>query len=110
MTYNISVSKFCCPVCWELIAVLNETNPKVKFAVRAHHSNIYPVCLPPWLPDDVLEKMIHRFKKDLYKKLCQLLEVPFVRGHNKSISMESAGESVSSAGSVDVVATKGDVI
>lgn len=54
--------------------------------------------------------MIHRFKKDLYKKLCQLLEVPFVRGHNKSISMESAGESVSSAGSVDVVATKGDVI
>jgi len=104
--YNISVSKFCCPVCWELINVLNETYSNIKFVVRAHHSNLYPVCLPPWLPDHVLDKMIDRFKERLYDVFCRLPDPdrlqPFVPGHkNKNPSLESAGESVSSVGSND---------
>jgi hypothetical protein len=105
--YNISVSKFCCPVCWELLKVLNETQEEVRFIVRAHHSNLYPVCLPPWLSDEVLEKMIQRFGEKLYEKFYQLpdYEVPlaFVPGHkNKTLSLESAGESISSAGSTNL--------
>lgn len=109
--YNISVSKFCCPVCWELLKVLNETNKNLEFVVRAHHSNLYPVCLPPWIPDRALEQMIKRFRKKLYEKLCQLPRVvevlpgPFqvlpTGSHYKSLSLESAGESISSAGSTD---------
>ena len=109
--YNISVSKFCCPVCWELLEVLSETNDNLKFVVRSHHCNLYPVCLPPWLPDSVLEKMIERFKKKLYDKLCELRSVeeafpkPFIPGHYKNPSLESAGESlVSSVGSADTSA------
>jgi len=102
--YNISVSKFCCPVCDKLIQVLNDMNKNIKFQVREKHPNHYPVCLPPWLPDDVLEEMISRFRKMLYEKLCVLdgIDEPseFVRGHNKNLSVESAGESVSSAGTI----------
>lgn len=117
--YNISVSKFCCPVCWELIRVLNETNKEVKFVVRARHSHLYPVHLPPWLPDSVMEKMIECFGRQLYEKFCQLPigtdsdldePLPFVLGHRrKNPSMESAGESVSSCGSTDMCATRKDV-
>ena len=109
-SYNIAVSKFCCPVCWELLKVLNETNDhNLEFVVRAHHSHLYPVCLPPWLPDHVMNRMIECFGKKLYKQLCLLpsqpaSEVPrsFVPGHYKNLSLESAGGSVSSVGSTDL--------
>lgn len=110
--YNISVSKFCCPVCWELLNALNETSDKVQFVVRAHHSNLYPVCLPPWLPDAALEKMIQRFGEKLYNQFRELPGAdelpPFVAGHNKNLSLESAGESVSSAGSTDINSARAD--
>ena len=98
--YNISVSKFCnfcCPVCWQLLKVLNETNNNIQFTACAHHSNLYAVCLPPWLPEPVLEKMIEHFRKQLYEKLYQLhIQVqPGQPGHHRDLSLESAGESVS---------------
>ena len=99
------MSKFCCPVCWELIDVLNETNQNLELMVRKHHSNLYPVCLPPWLPAAALERMIQRFGEKLYKKFRQLPSVElasFRLGHNRNVSLESAGESISSAGSTDV--------
>ena len=101
--YNISVSKFCCPVCWQLLKVLNETNNNVQFTAHAHYSNLYAVCLPPWLPEPVLEKMIEHFGKQLYEKLYQLhIQVqPGQPGHHRDLSLESAGESVSSSGSID---------
>lgn len=79
----------------------------VQFAVHAYHSNIYPVCLPTWLPEEVLEKMIKHFGKALHEKLRQLLQ-PFTPGHSKSYSFESAGERVSSYGSTDVGAVWAD--
>src|SRR5882762_5291466 len=86
--YNISVSQFCCPVCWNLIDVLNKMSKKVKFVVRAQHLNLYPVCLPPWLPDDVLDEMITRFRKMLFEGFCNLRDIvqpsPFIGGHSKN--------------------------
>jgi hypothetical protein len=110
--YNISMSEFCCPVCWELIKALNETNNKVQFVVCAHHSNLYPVCLPPGIPDTVMERMIQCFGKKLYEKFCQLPGTdvlpspPFVPHHNKNVSLESAEESVSSIGSTNLDTAK----
>ena len=71
-TYNISMSKICCPTCWELLKVINETNNKVKFVGHAHHSNLYPVSLLTWLSDNVVEKMTQCFKEKLYEGFCQL--------------------------------------
>jgi hypothetical protein len=111
VTYNISVSKFCCPVCWQLIDSLNKTNSKVRFVVRAQHTNLYPVHLPPWLPDAVLEKMIQHFGKELYDKMCLFrkgFESKLPLRHNKNLSLESAAESVSSAGSTDIDTARQD--
>jgi hypothetical protein len=102
--YHISVSKFCCPVCWKLIEVLNEMSTNIRFVVREQHPNQYPVCLPPWLSDDVLEAMISRFQKMLHEKFRELRGIneppEFLRGHNKNLSVESAGETTSSAGTI----------
>jgi hypothetical protein len=107
-TYHLSVSKFCCPVCWELIDAVNSIYCKfnVEFVVRARHSNLYPVHLPPSLPDGALDMMIDRFKQMLHDALNRLPDanvIPsFVPGHNNlNPSLESAGESVSSVGTTD---------
>ena len=76
----------------------------ITFEVRAHHLNQYPVCLPPWLSDDVLEEMITHVRGMLYNNFRKLrdLDQPseYIRGHNRNTSMESAGESISSIGTI----------
>jgi hypothetical protein len=57
--------------------------------------------------------MIQSFGKKLYEKFGQLPGTdelpPFVLGHkNKNLSLESAGESISSAGSTDINAARED--
>ena len=74
-----------------------------------HHLNLYPVCLPSFLPDAVLEKMIQHFGGTLYKKLHQLIDnESLAPGHRRNVSLESAGKSVSSAGSIDANAVEED--
>jgi hypothetical protein len=74
---------------------------------------ISPACfLRAPQADAVLEKMIQHFGKDLYEKLRQL-PLPttpnsYPYGHHKSLSLESAGESVSSDGSADADALWAD--
>ena len=65
----------------------------------------YMLCLSPWLPEPFLEKMIEYFRKQLYEKLYQLhIQVQHGQpGHHRDLSLESAGESVSSSGSIDAV-------
>jgi hypothetical protein len=76
----ISVSRLCCPVCWDLFQIIGEhsnlqdpesDNPH-PFVVRGRHSNVYDVELPYLLPQDILEKMIDRFQSYVYMELEQL--------------------------------------
>jgi hypothetical protein len=73
--YKVSVSKPCCPVCWALIDIINEAgNPKnIQFEVRAHHSTLYVVDLPPWLPASIQDKLISAFARKLGRELDQAI-------------------------------------
>ena len=59
------------------MCVLRGDEPDL-FGVRARHSTLYPVELPHWLPSEVAEEMVQRFRKYLR---CQL-EV-MVKDHNQ---------------------------
>ena len=62
----ISVSKLCCPVCWELLAILNEDKP---LSLRGCHPMIYAVELPKWLPSEIVDEMNERFQNYLQQEL-----------------------------------------
>jgi hypothetical protein len=61
------VSKLCCPVCWELLGILNEDEPRLSF--RGCHSIVYPVELPKWLPSQIVDNLTERFQVHLRKEL-----------------------------------------
>lgn len=65
----ISVSKLCCPVCWEFLSLLRGEDSKMVLSVRGCHSIIYPVRLPAWLPEDIVKKMVKRFQTHLRHEL-----------------------------------------
>jgi hypothetical protein len=67
----VSVTKFCCPVCWELFEVVGKGE-----SVRGCHPIVTPVVLPEILPKDVYEKMITRFRAHLSGQLRHLLVFP----------------------------------
>jgi len=70
----ISVSKLCCPVCWELLAFLRRSEtPHDRFLVSGCHSTLYPVELPDWLPANVVEAMMTQFQDHLRRELKVML-------------------------------------
>jgi hypothetical protein len=46
-----------------------------KFCVHGHHTSFYPVDLPDWLPDDVVQKMVDRFEHLLLQDLQMALKL-----------------------------------
>jgi hypothetical protein len=74
-TTSISVSKLCCPVCWEFLTLLRgETD---DFKVRGRHTTVAPVDLPAWVPEEVMKEMVERFRAIVRG---QVLEVVGVDG------------------------------
>jgi hypothetical protein len=57
---ELSVSKLCCPVCWDLLEILRDGKVDT-LQVRGRHAILYDMELPPWLSIDVLEKMVGRY-------------------------------------------------
>jgi hypothetical protein len=90
---KVSVSKLCCPVCWELFHILNMEN-----AVCGCHPTVTPIVLPETLPEHVSEKMISHLRALLSGQLRHLLFpniIPVGAGHHRN-SSESAYSSTSS--------------
>ena len=56
------------------MAILREAsdNP-ADFEVRGRHPTVYPVDLPPWLPINIVNSMLTRFKALLRKELVEML-------------------------------------
>lgn len=74
MEHNvIGVSKLCCPACWELLRILKDNYDK-QFTVRGFHTTVYPVQLPSWLPEGIVDEMVVRFKFHLRIALSLLAE------------------------------------
>jgi hypothetical protein len=65
---TIAVSKLCCPVCWEFLALLRGKECG-NFGVRGHHNRLFPVDLPEWLPPDIIRSMLNIFRPYLYEQL-----------------------------------------
>jgi len=83
----IAVSKLCCPVCGELLDILRGGSE--YFKIRGCHSTIYVVELSPWLPSDVMQEMVNRFKRHLYDATITMLEKAKTMRHSYSHSFES---------------------
>jgi hypothetical protein len=45
-----------------------------EFDVHGHHTTISPVRLPPWLPRDIMEQMVARFKHTLRQEILAMIQ------------------------------------
>ena len=64
----ISVSKPCCPVCWELIKILRNKK-STNFHLNGHHKTLSQVELPEWLPVQIVEKLTAQFEDILLTQI-----------------------------------------
>jgi hypothetical protein len=62
------VTKPCRPICYEFMAVLRG-GAQDQFMIRRGHSTVYPLELPPWVPQSVCEQMVDKFRKHLNTQL-----------------------------------------
>jgi hypothetical protein len=69
MAKTIAISKLCCPVCAELLKVLNI----MDVGPRGCHPHIAAADLPAWLPLDVVEEMVVRFQNLLCPAIAVML-------------------------------------
>ena len=67
----IAVSKFCCPVCWELLRILRNDG---NFHVDGYHRTLTQVELPEWLPLEIVVKITARFEEILLQQIKTLKE------------------------------------
>jgi hypothetical protein len=94
----ISVSKLCCPVCWELLNLLGGDN---RLSLRGHHLTVYPVELPEWLPHDIVTQMMGQFQKYLRDEVTTML----MKDEQKAANRRSHHASHKSESAVSVVST-----
>ena len=64
------MSKLCCPVCWELLGILNNLKDDPRpLSFPGCHPIVYPVELPAWLPRSIVEDITERFRGHLRREL-----------------------------------------
>jgi len=79
---DITVSKLCCIPCRKVLSIVAADS---RFgALRQHHS-MYAVALPPWLPLDVVEKMIEYFEGILVKELRVMVGTAMAPSHTSQV-------------------------
>ncbi|TDL24712.1 hypothetical protein BD410DRAFT_785408 [Rickenella mellea] len=67
----IGVSRLCCSACYELLTALKGDDPK-RLAVRGHCDTFSDVELPPWLPKDVIPKIVDALRRRLRNALYRM--------------------------------------
>jgi hypothetical protein len=105
----ISVSKLCCPVCWELLKILNDDGPQLSFP--GCHPTIYPVELPEWLPPPIVDKMTGLFKGYLRRELnfmVQGVEEKKLRSSQDAVIQKKHHVSHESESNISVASTTRD--
>jgi len=66
----IGVSKWCCPVCQQILHIITTGKP---FIVRGSHTKISACTLPTWLPEDIVNTMNTIFGSQLRGELSELI-------------------------------------
>ena len=69
----IGISKPCCPVCLKAMDFFTRKNPQHSCLVRGSHTRISACSLPPWIPENILNKMLKYFGGQLRMALSALL-------------------------------------
>ena len=67
----ISVSKLCCPVCWELFKVLD-----LNIKIRGCHPTVSPLALPDTFSPEILKEMVKSLRTQLASQLRHLVNEP----------------------------------
>jgi hypothetical protein len=67
-----------------------------KFGVRGHHLTLSPVRLPPWLPREIVKKMVVRFQDILRHEIMFLMQ-DSNSPHGRSSIESDSGFSASSS-------------
>jgi len=96
MHQNLTVSKLCCPSCWALLKLADFD----RFGIRGHHHKMFPVDLPPWMPNDHAESMVVTFQRCLREEVDTMLMADQPKGHMSTSFEQSVGtlSSVTSGG------------
>src|SRR5271163_2662091 len=94
----ISVSKFCCPVCWELFKVV-----KLDIKIRGCHPTVTPLALPETLSPDVSNGIITSLRPQLAAQLKPLLidKRPRTTQHHRNESETGHSATSSNEGALD---------
>ena len=98
-TSMISVSKLCCPVCWEVMRSLRGANMDT-FVVRGCHSIACIAPLPPWVPSDSATRrgITAKVQRLLRQQVSEWKSLPsgqptastFVKGHKPRQQSETS--------------------
>ena len=92
----VSVSKLCCPTCWELFKALD-----LDIKMRGCHPTVTPLAIPGTLPPDIPEQIIKYFRPLLTGQLIHLLSDSDVTGKARIVhhyrSESETGHSASSS-------------
>jgi hypothetical protein len=86
----IAVSKLCCLVCWDVLAILRVLSGNSEdFVVRGRHTALFAVDLPHWLPESVVAKMVGLYRNRLLKELVTMTKRK--RTYSDTPSLQSDG-------------------
>lgn len=88
---TIAVSKLCCLVCWLLMIILRGDSENYK--VRGYHTTVYPVELPNWLPEDILEKIVVEIEILLCNEITLMMREEAMIAQNSKASVEPSSRS-----------------
>lgn len=85
----VAVSKLCCPTCWVFSQLLRGM-ALGDFSVCGHHSTLYAVDFPGYLPDSLRQDMVSALRHYLGAQLRQIvLPRPMFKKQSWSLSMKS---------------------
>lgn len=103
------MSKLCCPVCWDLLSLLNDNGPPLSSFPRCHHI-VYPVELPGWLPISIVEEMIRLYDAHLRRELIIMVEDAEDRDSRRDVVIQKKGHvSHESESNISVASTTRDI-
>ena len=106
----MSVSRLCCPICWDLLEMLRKYLREAAIAgddclqVRGRHSTVWPTELPPWTPLPIMKMMVERYRglvRDALEKMMRAAVAPSLHTPDPSSSMSDSGLASDSSSSSD---------
>jgi len=95
MYRTIGVSKRCCPVCLVLLCCLGRDIPSEPIRILGLHRKVTGCTLPPWLPSEVIDKVLELFEQEMGRAFYHLYLLHEEEKKSRSLSGSSTGSAKS---------------